>query len=235
MEVPFAGFPPETVRFLRRLKRNNNREWFGQNKQVYEDKVKKPMLELIEALGGVLGGIAPELNTDPKRAMFRIYRDTRFSPDKTPYKTQVAAHFSPRTAEKRTYAGLYFHVAPEEVLVAGGVYMPGSPELREIHDYVAGHARELRVILRDGRLSEYYGGLQGEQAKRPPRGFSPDHPDIDLIRYKQYIVWAERPAAFAEKAQLFSWLVEGFVCALPLIRFLNTGLGLRHGRLMKTL
>jgi uncharacterized protein (TIGR02453 family) len=226
MKTPFAGFPPETLRFLRQLKRNNNREWFSEHKELYEDKVKKPMLELIEALGGVLSGFAPELNTDPKRAMFRIYRDTRFSPDKTPYKTQVAAHFSPRSAEDRSYAGLYFHIAPGEILVAGGVYMPGSAELRDIRNYIAGHGEDLRRLLQNTRLRKYYGGLQGEQAKRPPRGFLPGHPDMDLLRYKQYIVWAEKPDVLARKSQLFNWLVEGFVSAMPLVRFLNTPLGI---------
>ncbi len=227
MKTPFAGFPPETLRFFRQLKRNNTRDWFAGHKPVYEEKVKKPMFELVEALGGILSGLAPELNTDPKRAVFRIYRDTRFSPDKTPYKTQVAAHFRPRSAANRTYAGLYFHVSPGELLVAGGVYMPGSTELREIREYIAGHAKELRFILRSARLNEFYGGLQGDQAKRPPRGFLPSHPDMDLLRYKQFIVWAEKPDIFAETPELFSWLVEGFVAALPLIRYLNTPLGIR--------
>jgi len=226
MNAPFGGFPPETLKFLRQLKRNNNREWFGQHKAEYENNVKRPMLSLVEDLGGVLQGIAPEMNTDPKRAMFRIYRDTRFSPDKTPYKTQVAAHFAPASPEKRTYASLYFHLEPGGVLIAAGVYMPGAAELREIRSYIAAHAKELRVILRGARLRRFYGGLQGEHAKRPPRGFLPSHPALDLLRYKQFVLWTEKPASVAESPELFRLLVEGFVAAIPLVRFLNKPLGI---------
>jgi uncharacterized protein (TIGR02453 family) len=224
MKTPFAGFPPETLRFLGDLKRNNNREWFQQNREVFETGVKRPMVELVEALGEAIQGFAPELNTDPKRAIFRIYRDTRFSPDKTPYKTQIAAHFSRRSPQQRTFAGLYFHVSPEEVLVAGGLYMPGSEELLQIRNHIAAHGDELRRILRDRRLRKYYGGLQGDQAKRPPRGFQADHPHIDLIRYKQYVLWVEKPPSLARKPELFRTILQGFLAAMPLVRFLNTPL-----------
>jgi uncharacterized protein (TIGR02453 family) len=227
MKSPFAGFPPETLRFLRQLKRNNNREWFLENKETYEQKVKQPMLELLEKLGSLLQGLAPELNTDPKRAMFRVYRDTRFSTDKTPYKTAVAAHFSPRTPVKRSYASLYFHLEPGEVLVAGGLYMPGSADLREVRNYIAAHGDKLRTILDTPRLKEFYGGLQGEQLSRPPRGFPPEHPCLDLLRYKHFVVWTDKPAVFAQSPDLFGFVVEGFIAALPLVRFLNTPLGIK--------
>ncbi len=227
MTSPFPGFPPDAFRFLRDLKRHNNREWFLQNKETYEQKVKQPMLDLVGELGNLLHGLAPELNTDPKRAMFRIYRDTRFSADKTPYKTQVAAHFSPRIPVKRNYAGLYFQIEPHEVLVAGGIYMPGSAELRQIRDHLAEHGDQLRALLLEPRLKRFYGGLQGEQTTRPPRGYTADHPQLDLLRYKHYIVWAERPGALARGPELFRFVVEGFVAALPLVRFLNGLLGIR--------
>ena len=113
MAATFAGFPPEALEFLRQLKRHNNREWFLKNKAAYEAKVKAPMVDLVLALGREMKPFAPEMITDPARAIYRIYRDTRFSPDKTPYKTHVAAVFKPRNMEKHNCAGLYFHVAPE--------------------------------------------------------------------------------------------------------------------------
>jgi len=224
MQSPFRGFPPETLKFLRELKRNNNREWFLAHKAIYQEKVKQPMVDLVTALGGAMQGFAPELVTDPKRAIFRIYRDTRFSPDKTPYKTHIAAHFTPSGIGKNIGAGLYFHVDTEEVLVGGGFYMPPSAELRLIRNYVASHAVELGKILRNPKFKKLYGGLQGEQLTRAPKGFSPDHPALDLLRYKQFVAWFERPAAFAETPDLFLLVLEGFVSLMPLIRYLNAAL-----------
>ena len=122
----FDGFSPETLRFLRQLKGNNNREWFLAHKDIYEQKVKAPMTELVLDLGQAMKQVAPELVVDPKRAIYRIYRDLRFSADKSPYKTHVAAIFVPRGIPKKTEACLYFHIEPAQVLVAGGVYMPDA-------------------------------------------------------------------------------------------------------------
>ncbi len=224
MNSPFAGFPPETLRFLRQLKRNNNRSWFLAHKSEYERSVKQPMLDLVTALGGAIQGFAPEMVTDPKRAIFRIYRDTRFSPDKTPYKTQIAAHFTPGRFEKNDGAGLYFHVSPEECLVAGGIYMPSPAVLRLIRNHVAAHAEELHGILRKAKFKQLYGRLQGEQLSRAPKGFPPDHPAIDLLRYKQFVVWLERPPLVAETADLFPLLIEAFVALMPFLRYLNRAL-----------
>lgn len=218
MKSPFPGFPRETLKFLRQLKRNNNRPWFQAHKALYEDKVKRPMEELVLALGVPMQSFAPQLETDPKRAIFRIYRDTRFSPDKTPYKTHVAAHFSPRGLEG---AGLYFHMDSEEVLVAGGIYMPGSTELRTIRNHIAAHAGELRAILARRELKKLFGALQGDELSRAPRGFPQDHPDLDLLKRKSFILWFTRPAALVEGPRLFPLLLESFTTVMPLVRYLN--------------
>lgn len=218
MRSPFSGFPPEAPRFLRQLERNNNREWFRANKPVFDEKVRGPMEELVGHLGAALQGPAPELVTDPKRAIFRIYRDTRFSADKTPYKTHIAAHFSPSGGG----AGLYFHVDAKTLLVAGGIYMPSSDELRAIRRQIAaGGARELRAILKERKLRRLYGELQGDRLSRAPRDFPCDHPDLDLLRYKQFCLWFERPAKVACTPALFPLLMESFVAVMPLVRYLN--------------
>ena len=218
MKSPFPGFPPETLKFLKQLKRNNNRPWFQAHKAVYEEKVKRPMEELVLALGGPIQGFAPELVTEPKRAIFRIYRDTRFSSDKTPYKTHIAAHFSPRGLEG---AGLYFQIDPEEVLIGGGIYMPGSAELRALRNHIAGHSGELRAILKRREIKKLFGGLQGDQLSRAPRGFPQDHPALDLLKRKSLIVWFTRPSSLAEGPRLFPLLLESFIAVMPLIRYLN--------------
>jgi uncharacterized protein (TIGR02453 family) len=227
MQIPFQGFPSETLKFLKQLKRNNNRDWFLAHKAVYEERVKRPMVDLVTTLGGAMQGFAPELVSDPKRAIFRIYRDTRFSPDKTPYKTHIAAHFRPSGAGKDAGAGLYFHLDPDQVLVAGGVYMPPSPQLRVIRDYVAAHAEELRRILREPRFKKLYFGLQGEVLVRPPKGYTAEHPALDLLRHKHYVAWCERPSATAETSSLFPFVVDAFVVLMPLVRYLNRALSVR--------
>ena len=136
MKSRFAGFPPETRKFLRNLKRNNRREWFQPRKETFDQVVKAPMTELVLALGEALRDVAPELNTDPKKAVYRIYRDTRFSKDKTPYKTWAAAVFSPRGFPKHAAAGAYFHIGPDEILAGGGIYAPGATELRTLRGHI---------------------------------------------------------------------------------------------------
>ncbi len=125
---PFDGFPPEGLKFLRALKKNNNREWFAENKSRYEEFVKLPMQSLIAALKHPMERVAPEIHVDPKRAMFRIYRDTRFSKNKLPYKTHVAAVFH-RPGHWEGSAGYYVHIEPGAVYVGGGIYIPDGDQL----------------------------------------------------------------------------------------------------------
>jgi uncharacterized protein (TIGR02453 family) len=218
----FRGFPPETLKFLRQLKRNNNRAWFQERKELYETKVRQPMIDLVTALGGAMQIFAPELIVDPKKAIYRIYRDTRFSADKTPYKTQVSAFFVPRGMSKSSAAGLYLQVDPGEVLIAGGVYMPGSAELRAIRSHVAERWQELSAILNQKEFKNRFGGLQGETLTRAPLGYPPDHAAIEYLKHKHFLVWRTEPAPFAESPKLFPAILVCFASMMPLIRFLNT-------------
>jgi len=221
MTATFAGFPPEALTFLRKLKRNNKREWFQKNKETYDQKVKAPMVELVGALGREMKQFAPEMITDPAKAIYRIYRDTRFSPDKTPYKTHIAAVFTPRGQEKHNCAGLYFHVSTTEVEIAGGVYMPAPDTLRAIREHIAGHHKKLRSIIEAPEFRRLFGELWGERLTRVPKGFAADHPAADLLRYKQMLADVSKPPELAESPKLLATLVATFQGMLPLIRFLN--------------
>ncbi len=212
------------MRFLRQLRRNNNREWFLKHKATYEEKVKKPMLEAVQALGGVLSVVAPEMETDPRRSIFRIYRDTRFSADKSPYKTQVAAVFWPRGMTKHACASLYFHIAPEEVLIGGGIYMPAAGELRLLRHHIAGNWEGLHRITTNRSFKRYFGELQGEQLARVPRGYPADHPAAELLRYKQYLAYVLDPPELAESSKLLPRISTLFGALVPLVRFLNAPL-----------
>lgn len=224
MPSKFAGFPPETRKFLRDLKKNNNREWFLPRKQTYEEKVKAPMTELVLALGEAMREFAPELNTHPKKAIYRIYRDVRFSKDKSPYKTWIAAGFPPAGIQRHAGAGTYFHIDPEEILVGGGVYAPGSSELLAIRQHIARHADDLRTILQDRAFRRAFGEMTGEKLKRIPKGFASDHPAADLLVYKQFLVLKHLDSQIAETGKLYMELVKLFRAMMPFLQFLNAPL-----------
>ena len=224
MDTTFPGFPKETLRFLRALRRNNNRDWFLAHKDVYETSVRAPMVELVTALGGAILNFAPEMVVDPRRNIYRIHRDIRFSQDKSPYKTHVAALFWPRGLAKNACAALYFHLEPAEVLVAGGIYMPGSAEIRAIRGHIAENWEQMRAIVSAAQFRRLFGRLEGEQLSRPPRGFPPEHPAMDLLRRKQFLVAITDPPALAESPKLFPRIITAFAAMMPLIRFLNAPL-----------
>ena len=217
----FRGFSMEALDFLRRLKRNNRRPWFQKNKTIYDDKVRQPMVELVQALNHELMNIAPEMVTEPRRAIYRIYRDVRFSPDKSPYKTHIAALFTPRNLPKHAGGGFYVHLSPDELLVAGGVYMPGPKELWEIRNHIAQNAPILRRIVAERRFKEYFGTLEGDQLTRVPKGFPSTHPAADLLRHKQFLVSVTHPPERALDPGLLTFLTRYFRAMTPLIRFLN--------------
>src|SRR5438445_3128911 len=148
----FPGFSPDAVKFLRALKRNNRRDWFQPRKEKYEALIKSPMLEFVACLNEEMARFAPAYVTPPEKAVYRIYRDTRFSPDKTPYKTHVAAIFPRRGLPKHCGAGLYFSVSPVEIAVAGGVYMPGPDQLLAIRTHLAQNHEHFTQIVKTRKL-----------------------------------------------------------------------------------
>ena len=224
MPTRFPGFPSETLPFLRDLKANNNRDWFLPRKPVYEEKVKAPMVELVLALGEELRDFGTDLVTAPDKAIYRIYRDVRFSKDKSPYKTHVAAVFSARGLDKHAGAGLYFHVSPDELLVGGGIYRPGSRELLAIRQHIATDHEALRAICKDRTFRRFFGQMTGERLKRIPKGFAPDHPATDLLVYKQLLATGQLDPTISETPRLFQELVKRFRAIEPLIVYLNSAL-----------
>jgi uncharacterized protein (TIGR02453 family) len=228
MKSEFRGFPPEALKFLRQLKRNNNREWFQAHKEIYELKIKAPMTELVLELGDTIQPLAPELFVEPKRALFRIYRDIRFSTDKSPYKTHVAAMFYPRVIPKNTGACLYFHIEPAEIMIAGGVYVPDSATQRALRQHIAGNWEEFQAITKERGFKKMFGGLQGERLVRLPSGYSADHPAIEVLRQKQFFVSRTEPPELAEDSKLFGRLLALFKAMLPLVQFLNVPLKSLH-------
>jgi len=216
-----SPFTTKTLSFLRALKRNNRREWFQPRKDDYETHVRAPMVSLLERLAIDLRGFAPELIAEPKISLFRIYRDTRFSSDKRPLKTNVAAHFPSRRFPKGEGAGLYVEVAPQWVWIGGGIYMPSSGELNAIRAAIADDHRRFRRVITAPAFRRAVGELGGEQLTRVPRGYPKDHPAANYLRHRQFIGGREYPADFAVTPRFYSELLTVFRGIAPLVGFLN--------------
>jgi uncharacterized protein (TIGR02453 family) len=217
-----AHFHEAGLKFLRNLKRNNDREWFNARKDVYEAEIKAPMLAVVAEVNQALAGFAPEYLRDPAKIMMRIYRDTRFSPNKQPYKTNVAAWWARQGMEKTSGAGFYLDVAPEQVTIAAGCYMPAKEQLLAIRRYLLDHHEELRKLLASKKLASA-GMHPFEAAKmtRPPKGFPADSPAIDLILHRQWGVAARLPAEQALQPGFVTEIVKRYKLALPLVTLLN--------------
>jgi uncharacterized protein (TIGR02453 family) len=221
MTSRFPGFPPEALRFFRGLARNNKREWFLPRKPLFEEKVKEPMRQLVDALNIALHDFAPEYETDPDKAIFRIYRDVRFSRDKKPYKEHIAATFHRRGTTSHGQAGYYVAISHKEVAIGGGVYAPEPPELLAIRQRIAKRYEEFRRILAARLVSKLLGNLHGDQLSRVPRGFEADHPAADLLRFKYYILYAELKPSLATSPKLYTQIVDRFRVMVPFLQFLT--------------
>jgi uncharacterized protein (TIGR02453 family) len=213
-----------TLSFLRRLKRNNRREWFNAHREEYERDVRAPMIAVIERLAVDFRSFAPDLVASPKRSLYRIYRDIRFSEDKKPYKTHVAAVFPCRDLPKHEGAGMYFHVSPDGVWAGGGLWAPQTPQLQIIREHVAANHRRLRAIVTAPAFRKTVGALEGDRLQRVPRGFPKDHEAAEYLKHRQFLAGAEFPAAFATSPKFYRGLVGVFRSISPLVRFLNEAL-----------
>jgi len=223
MPAAAPRFSAETLRFLRALKRNNRREWFNSHRDDYERRVRDPMTAIVERLAADFRSLAPELVASPKISMYRIYRDTRFSENKAPYKTHVAAVFPTRGLAKHEGAGLYFHISTDEVWIGGGMYAPQPPQLQAVREHIAGNVRQLRAIVESPAFRRAI-TLQGEKLSRVPRGFPKDHVAAEYLKFRHFIAGAEFPAAFAASPKFYPTLLATFRAVLPLSRFLNAPL-----------
>jgi len=220
---PFMGFPPEGIRFLRRLKKNNRRDWFADHKSDYEEFVKFPMETLIASLAGPIGKLAPGFVVNPKKSMFRIYRDTRFSRNKNPYKTHVAAIFHPKGKWQES-ASFYLHIEPGQTFLAGGVYMPDGAQLKKIRAAIAADPKGFLGVVKSKSFRTTFGGLTGDTLSRAPMGYAPDHPMIEWLKYKQFIVTAEWPEKAAADKKFPARAAALYGKMLPLVGFLNGAL-----------
>ena len=220
--APAAHLRPEGLAFLRNLARHNDREWFAPRKVVFEAELKEPMLAIIRKVTDAMATFAPAFVRPAEKCLFRIYRDTRFSADKKPYKTHVAAWWSHQGLEKTSGAGYYFHIDAKEEVVAAGAYMPEKEQLAAIRHWLLDHHTEFRKLMQRAAIRKAFTEFEGNALTRPPKGFPKEHPALDLIQCRQWGLAATLPASTALDPHFAATLIRHFRLAAPLVDALNT-------------
>jgi len=231
----FAGFKPEAIQFLVDLADNNSRDWFQPRKAEYEALLKRPLEDLCVALEEEFRSRNIPLHADAVKSPFRIYRDTRFSKDKSPYKTHVAASFgwagdgvdaaAGRSHTESVHAsGGYFHLQPGEIYVGGGVWHPEKEWLTAFRDRIVDHGDEFQALVDEPSFRKTFGevGDDGESLKRVPTGYPPDHPMADLLRKKNVTFGRRLADDEAMSPALPRTIADAFAVATPLMRWLAT-------------
>lgn len=217
-------FRPEALKFLRNLARHNDRAWFTPRKADFEELLKEPMLAVIRKITEAMLDFAPQHVRPAEKSLFRIYRDTRFSNDKRPYKTHVAAWWSHQGLEKTSGAGYYFSVSPKEVVVAAGAYMPEKDQLSAIRHWLLENHAEFRKLLDKPTVRKTFTEFEGNALTRPPKGFPADHPAMDLVRCRQWGLSSTLPPETALDPKLAAVIVRNFQLAAPIVDALNAPL-----------
>ncbi len=217
-------FTPRALTFLRGLKRNNDRAWFADHREAYERDVRQPMVALVERLARDLRPFAPDVIASPRGSLYRIYRDTRFSANKSPFKTQVGAIFPHRDLPRHRGAAYYLEIGPDGAMAVGGVYMPEPADLHILREHLAANHRRFRTLVESPGFKRTVGPISGDALKRVPRGFAPDHPAAEYLKLRQFIMGREYPAAFAVSPKFYGTVVRTFERMAPVIDFLNAPL-----------
>jgi uncharacterized protein (TIGR02453 family) len=214
----FTGFRPEAIQFLADLASNNDRAWFQPRKADYERLLKEPLEALCAALAGRFETRGIPLRADAARSPFRIYRDVRFSKDKSPYKTNVGASF-PWAGEGEGSGG-YFHLAPGEVFVGGGMWHPEPARLNAFRRLVHTDPGQVHAVIDDPTFVMAFGPVSGETLARVPQGYRADHPDAGLLKLKGVVFMRRLSDADAESPDLPGTLADTLALGVPLLRLL---------------
>ena len=225
----YAGFERRTIRFLAELAGNNNRDWFREHKSRYEDDVLDVALRFIISMQDPLAEIAPRFTAVPIRvggSLMRVYRDTRFSKNKLPYKTNIGIQFRHEQAKDVHSPGYYVHIEPDNVFLGVGMWRPDSDSLRLIRERIAAKPAEWKRAIGASPFQRYF-ALGGESLTRPPRGFDKDHECIEDIKRKSFIAARELDVESCLKPQFQRTVESSFSSAEPFMRFLCKAVGVR--------
>ena len=227
-------FSVQSVSYLRDLSRNNAKPWFEANRHRYEEFVRQPLRDLIEEMDVRLARLAPEIVGDVKRSPFRIYRDIRFSADKSPYKTHASCWFFHRDGAHKVGreaagggAGFYFELSPTRSFVGGGMWMPPRPALSRLREAIAEDHKGFERVVGSPTVRRRFGTLSDEaMLKRTPRGYAQDHPAARWLRHQSFVFGRELATGQATSHRLPVLLERDFEAMLPLVRWINRALGL---------
>jgi uncharacterized protein (TIGR02453 family) len=224
-----APFTPDLLRFLRELASHNNRDWFQAHKERYEQSVRDPLLRLIADLQPRLKKISPHFVADPRPvggSMMRIYRDTRFSKDKTPYKTAVMAHFWHAKGKEGATPAFYLRIQPGDSIAGAGIWHPDAPALKRIRTAIVDDTKGWQRLM-NGRAFRSC-RMAGESLKRPPPGFDADHPCIEDLKRKDFATMTALADRSVGRASFLDDLVDAFEQSSPFMAFLSKAVGLPY-------
>ncbi|MCZ6912269.1 MAG: DUF2461 domain-containing protein [Proteobacteria bacterium] len=231
MAADFIGFPADLFSFLRALSKNNNREWFNANKDRYIESVAEPVQAFINAMGPRLEKISPHYVADSRRSggsMFRIYRDTRFSRNKAPYKENVGCQFRHEAGKDAHAAGFYVHLANDQIFFGGGVWAPPNDVLTKIRDAIVDNPSNWKKITRSKSFLATFDGVRGDGLKRPPRGYDPEHSLLEDLKRKTYYVMKPGTKDMAQSPGFIDEVTQTFKAASPFMKFVASALELPY-------
>lgn len=231
----FRSFRPAALTFFRQLARNNSKPWFEAHRPVFQAEVLQPLKALVEEVDVAFARMAPEITGNPKRAVFRIHRDVRFSKDKSPYKTHAACWFYHLDAgrgvggDANGAAGFYFHFAPKEIMLAAGIWMPPRPSVHKIREAIVEDQETFEALVDSPSFKRRYRGLDTEgMLKRMPRGYPANHPAEKWLRYQSFTVARTLSQKELFSARLPQILAKHYENLTPYVRWLNRALGWRE-------
>ena len=226
----YASFTPDTIKFLKQLAANNNRDWFKTNKSRYEEQVLDVALRFIQSMQDPLADIAPHFVALPTRvggSLMRIYRDTRFSKNKLPYKTNIGIQFRHELAKDVHSPGFYVHIDPKEVFIGVGMWRPEPDALRAIRERIAVKPGKWKSVMADKTFKRHF-SLGGESLSRPPRGFNKEHELIDDIKRTSFIAVKEMAMDDCTGPQFQRKVESAFKATTPFMQFLCKAVGVPY-------
>lgn len=224
--MAFSGFGKPFFSFFEELAHNNEKPWFEANRARYEDDVKATLRDFVVAIAPALEDISPNFTADPKKSVFRIHRDVRFSKDKSPYKTNAGLHFRHARGKDAHVPGFYLHLEPSGVFYGGGVWKPDSAALGAIRDAIATKTNAWEKAKADPKLKAAFGQLrEGDPLVRPPRGYDPEHPAIEDLKKRSFFLMKEVKASKAGNAAFVDEVATTFAAAKPVLKFITQALG----------